>query len=260
MSDHYVAAMKGVILQICPEANLVDISHLVMRHSIEDGSYLLMQSTPYFPEGAIHLAVIDPEVGTKRRRVVIRGRRSFYVGPDNGLLIPAAQAEGILEAVSITNRDYMRKELSSPFDGRDVFAPAAAFLAMGLEIERLGPRIGDLVQPRWNQPERFDNRVRGRIVHIDFFGNVATNIPAVLATEWRLGMTLNVMVDGKHSDGVFAKSYADVLEHVLVVLVGSSGLVEIALNKGSAQLLLDAKLGDSVLIVWKTSQGDVCPR
>jgi len=256
ISDHYVAAMKGVILQICPEANLVDLSHLVPRHSIEDGAYLLAQSTPYFPEGAIHLAVIDPQVGAERRRIAIKGKRSFYVGPDNGLLVPAAQAEGVLKAVSITNKDYMCKEVSSTFEGRDVFAPTAAFLASGLEIEKLGPRIGDLVQPAWSKPERSDDRVQGRIVHIDSFGNIATNIPAALADQWRHRMTVEVKLGAMCKDAIFVQSYADALELGLLVLVGSSGLVEIAVNRGSAQVVLDAKLGDTVTIVWDASQHD----
>ena len=178
------------------------------------------------------------------------------MGPDNGLLIPAVRAEGILKAVNITNRDYMRKEVSSTFDGRDVFAPAAAFLATGVEIEKLGPRIGDLVQPAWNQPQRSDDRVQGRIVHIDFFGNITTNIPAALTTQWRPRMTVDVILNAKHKEAIFAERYADAREPGLLVLIGSSSLVEIAVNRGSAQAVLDAKLGDSVTIVWDASQCD----
>jgi len=255
-SDHYVAAMKGVILQICPEANLVDVSHLIMRHSIEDGAYLLAQSTPYFPEGAIHLAVVDPQVGTERRRIAIKGERSFYVGPDNGLLIPAVRAEGILKAVNITNRDYMLKEMSSTFDGRNVFAPAAAYLGLGLKIEKLGPEIGDLTQPAWSQPERLRDGVRGTIVHIDHFGNVTTNIPAALATQWRSRMTVEVILGAEHEEAIFAERYADARELGLLVLVGSGGFVEIAVNKGSARAMLNAELGHSVKIHSAPKQSD----
>ena len=256
MSDHYVAAMKGVILRICTDANLVDISHLVGRHNIVEGAYLLAQSAPYFPEGAIHLAVVDPEVGAERRRVAIKGNRSIFVGPDNGLLIAAARAEGIMKAVNITNRDYMLHEVSSTFEGRDVFASVAAYLALGLDVENLGPEVSDLVDPVWAQSERLNGEFRGRIVHIDHFGNLITNIPVAYVNQWQTQMAVEVGLNGRQNAAIFVESYAEARKDGLVVLVGSGGLIEIAVNRGSAQAKLSAELADRVTIRFAPSQSD----
>jgi len=248
ISDHYAAAMKGTMLQMCGELVLVDISHSVRRHSIMEGAYLLVQSTPYFPEGAVHIAVVDPGVGTKRRRLAIEGTRSFYVGPDNGVLIPAARAEGIVRVVSITNRDYMLRKVSSTFEGRDVFAPVAVHLSLGLNIETLGPEISDPVEPAWTRPEKMNHEVRGVVVQIDHFGNLVTNIPAAYVGQWQIRSTVEVLVRDIRRTALFAESYAEADEGGLVVLVGSSGLVEIAVYGGSAESLLSAELADSVTI------------
>lgn len=256
MSDHYVAAMKGVILQVCADANLVDISHSVRRHSIMEGAYLLALSTVYFPEGTIHLAVVDPEVGMERRRIAIRGNRSVYVGPDNGLLIPAARAEGIVKIVSITNGDYMLPQVSSTFEGRDVFASVAAHMALGLDIKNLGSEIDDPVEPAWAQPVRSTCEVMGRIVHIDHFGNLTTDIPAAYVDQWQAPSTVEVEVNKRRRAAIFVERYAEACEERLLVLVGSGGLVEIAVNRGSAEALLGAELADRVAIRFVPSLGD----
>lgn len=130
--DPFVGEMKAVILSICPDARIIDITHQVQKFDVRLGSFLLAGAAPYFPAGTVHVGVVDPGVGSSRRAIVVETARAVYVGPDNGLLVPAAQREGILHVYELTNRSLMREEVSATFHGRDVFAPAAAHLALSL--------------------------------------------------------------------------------------------------------------------------------
>jgi S-adenosylmethionine hydrolase len=139
--DPFVGEMKAVILSICPETRIIDLTHQVQKFDVRLGSFLLAGAAPYFPSGTIHVGVVDPGVGSSRRAIVVQSRRVVYVGPDNGLLVPAAQREGILHVYELTNRSFMRNEISATFHGRDVFAPAAAHLACGKMPRECGPRF-----------------------------------------------------------------------------------------------------------------------
>ena len=153
--DAYVGTMKGIILRICPTATLVDISHDLSKYDILEGAYNLAQASPYFPEGTIHLAVVDPGVGTTRRRLIIKGSRCLYVGPDNGILSLAAKIEGVVKVVEIRNEAYMLQHFSRTFEGRDVFAPAAAHLANGVNIDEFGPKIYKIISSINSTIDRF---------------------------------------------------------------------------------------------------------
>jgi hypothetical protein len=246
LKDHYVAAMKGVILGLCPDAQIIDISHMITRHAIREAAYVLSQSSPYFPEGTIHVVVVDPGVGTRRRRLAIRGGRGYFVGPDNGVLMPAARREGIVKIVEVVNREMMLPSISSTFEGRDVFAPVAAHLANGVDIARLGPEVSEPVELSWGEFEATPLRVTGEVLHIDGFGNVVTNIPNSAIEAWRQGSPLRARVGSREESSILSRSYADVPEGWAVVVLGSGGFLEIAVNRGSAGELFAAQVGSRV--------------
>jgi len=177
-ADSYVAAMKGVILSINPEVRLVDLSHELAVHDVVGAALFLAGACKYFPEDTIHLAVIDPGVGTSRRAICIRTARSYYVVPDNGVASLAAQAEGPYDTVTTTNTEYHRTDRpSATFHGRDIFAPVAAHLSLGVDYRVLGPPVADPIRveiPPVNRPA--PGVLAGEIVHIDRFGNLVTNI------------------------------------------------------------------------------------
>jgi S-adenosylmethionine hydrolase len=173
-SDTAPAVCRGVIWTIAPEVRILDLTHSVRQFAVGDGAFLLWSAAPYLPSG-IHLAIIDPGVGTPRRPIAVRaGRGDVFVGPDNGLLIPAAERlGGILEARELTNRSLMRDEVSRTFHGRDLFAPIAAHLALGVPLETVGPVIdpSDLVRIDLPAPAIVDGRFETQVLFIDTFGN-----------------------------------------------------------------------------------------
>jgi S-adenosylmethionine hydrolase len=244
----YPAAMKGVILSLSPSAQIVDISHDVERHHIRAGAFLLWMVAPYFPEGTVHCAVVDPGVGSSRRPLVIESGGQFFVGPDNGLLIPAAERLGKPKVHHIQNEKYLRPEVSRTFHGRDIFAPVAAHIAEGLPIGELGPQITDFVKLSFGEGLRRGRVLEGEIIYIDTFGNVITNIPGTLLEGIAPGSLLVVEVSTKVASARAVGTYAEGDQGELLVIVGSHGQVEIAMSLGSAAARLRAHVGEAVRI------------
>ena len=176
LKDPYVAEMKGVILTINPKATLIDITHEVEKFDVRMAAFILASAAPYFPQGTVHLAVVDPGVGTQRRAIIIQTKKSFFVGPDNGILILAAQNQGIEHVYQITNPTFMLPKISSTFHGRDIFAPAAAHLDKGVPPKEFGPEIKDLTKPEFASVKQTNGSLIGEVIHIDGFGNIITNI------------------------------------------------------------------------------------
>jgi len=242
--DVYPAIMKGVILSIDPRAVLVDISHSVEPGDVRGGAFILQFASHNFPEGSIHLAVVDPGVGGERRALVIKGEKYSFVGPDNGLLIPAARAQGRYRVYEITDHMFFMKRVSPVFHGRDVFAPAAAFLSKGISIPCLS-EIEDPVDLDFGVPEIKDGKIIGKVIYIDRFGNVVTNIPGeALSGLLHLGETPDV--NGVDMD--FVRTYSEVPRCTLILLVGSHGMAEIACSGDSAASLMVLQVGDRVII------------
>lgn len=250
--DAYPASMKGVILNINPSANIVDISHSIPPHDVRAGAFVLMTSAKYFPTGTVHIAVIDPGVGTKRRPIAIRAESSdhivhFFIGPDNGLLIPAARSIGEIEVYEITNVDLLRSgnDISSTFHGRDIFAPVGAHISYGMEIRNVGNGIHDFVDMDFgeNKIERTECLIRGKIIFIDSFGNIITNIPAKIV-DLREGDILGI---GKKQIK-FTRSYGFCKIGYPLALIGSHGYLEIAVNQGNAAYFFRKKSGDRMTI------------
>jgi S-adenosyl-L-methionine hydrolase (adenosine-forming) len=245
LKDPYVAEMKGVILSINPDAKLIDVSHDVEKFDIRMGAFMLASVTPYFPKGTVHLAVIDPGVGTDRRAIVVQTKDAFFVGPDNGLLMLTAKSYGILNVFEIANPAFRLPRVSSTFHGRDIFAPAAAYLDKGVKPEQFGSKVTDFVIPKFVYASRKSNTLTGEVLNIDSFGNIVTNI-----VEKELGKIERAIV--KLSDCslefTFAKTYAEAKPKEPIALIGSHGFLEISLNKGSAAEKFKIHSGDAVTV------------
>jgi S-adenosylmethionine hydrolase len=230
LKDPYVAEMKAAILGINPQANIVDVSHLVDKFSVRMGAFILVSAAPHFPKGTVHVAVIDPGVGTERRAILIETKQACYVGPDNGVLMLAAQAQSIKHIYRLSNPKLMRQEISSTFHGRDIFAPAAAYLDLGVKPKEFGEEITDPVTPEFTNVKRSKSgSTVGAVLHIDDFGNVVTNIkPANNKAQ-----TIKVNLHHVSLELPYVKTYGDVKVHEPLALIGSHGFLEFALNTGS---------------------------
>ncbi|MEM2443571.1 MAG: SAM-dependent chlorinase/fluorinase [Candidatus Bathyarchaeia archaeon] len=248
--DSYVAEIKAVILSICPDVQIVDISHEVRKFDIRMGAFLLMRASKFFPKGTIHVAVVDPGVGTGRRPIIVECERSIYVGPDNGILMPSAQREGIKHIYTIENPRYMLGEISRTFHGRDIFGPAAAHLARGIPPSDFGPEIFDPVIPDFAKPKILGDSIEGEIIHVDGFGNLITNItPEELrAIGVREGEKLTVRLGGRDFDLKLCAAYGDVEPNMPLTLVGSCGLLEISVNQGDASKLFGVRSGERIVV------------
>lgn len=250
LSDPFVAEMKAVVLGICPEVKIIDITHQVRRFDVRMGSFLLAGAVPYFPAGTVHCAVVDPGVGSGRRAIVVESQRSVFVGPDNSLLISAARREGIVHVYELTNRSLMREEVSATFHGRDVFAPAAAHLACGTAPKDCGPEITDYVQPSYAEPKIDRKSVSCEIFHIDIFGNIVTNISNSILPNLslRFGKNVPIMVGRRRLSARYVRTYSDLEGKEFGVLVGSHGFLEIACREVSAADRLRARIGAAVRV------------
>ena len=249
-SDAYVGIMKGVILGINPNVQVVDLTHAIPPQDIHDAALSIHAAHRYFPEGTIHTIVVDPGVGSDRQAVICQTDRAFFVCPDNGILtyllheIENADGQSI-KAVAIQNKAYYLPEVSNTFHGRDVFAPVAAHLSLGVPLANIGPSVDDLVQLPIPTHQVSGNTIIGQIVKIDRFGNAITNLSeSVLAGigstyEIRVGSTRLTRLNRAYAESGIGKPLA---------IIGSFGLLEIAINGGSAETRLGLKRGDVVEI------------
>ena len=229
--DGYVAAMKGVILSIVPRALVVDIGHEVAPQDVAMGAYLLASASGFFPRGTVHCAVVDPGVGSARRALAVRTARYLYVAPDNGLLTRALALDPPVEVVALENPAYWRPALSQTFHGRDLFAPVAAYLALGVPLGDLGPTATDLVSLPAQGPVALEDGVLlGEVAYVDRFGNLISNVPAALVAEDR---AITVEVGALTVRGLSA-TYADAPLGATLALIGSHGCLEVAVREGSA--------------------------
>lgn len=244
--DAYVASMKGVILGLNPQTALVDLTHEIPPQDVRAGALNLAAAAPYFPPGTIHLAVVDPGVGTSRRALAARCRGQLWVGPDNGLFsLIFNQASPFI--VSLENPRYFRPEVSATFHGRDIFAPVAAHLSLGLDLSRFGPEHPDPVSLNFPEPRFTPEAVAGEIIYVDRFGNLISNIPAPALLAWLADRTLSLAV-GPISLRGLARTYSDAAPGEFLALVGSLGFLEIACTGASAARRLNAGLGLPVLL------------
>lgn len=248
--DYFVGAVKGVILGSNPNAQVVDITHDIPPQDIEAGAFTLLAAYPSFPAGTIHVAVVDPGVGSSRRPLLIQANEQFFVGPDNGIFSYICDQAGRPEIIHLTNTEYFRHPVSPTFNGRDIFAPVAAALSNGVKPGKLGDKIEDYVKLKPLKPERSSSgAITGRIIHIDHFGNCVTNITQaeltsqMIAAGARLRLKRRVV---KSFRNYFAED--TVSNDEIFAIWGSAGFLEIAVASESAAKILKAHRGEPVII------------
>lgn len=247
LKDPYVAEMKGVILTINPKATLIDITHDIEKFDIRMAAFTLASAAPYFPKSAVHLAVVDPGVGTQRRAIIIQTEKAFFVGPDNGILVLAAQSQSIKHIYQITNTKLMLTQISNTFHGRDIFSPTAAYLDKGVKAIDFGPEIEEPIKPAFGQVRRTSNSVVGEVIHVDGFGNIITNICGRDFGENK-SKTIKIELPSILLTLSIGETYAEANPKEPIALIGSHGFFEIALNKGSAAAKFHAKAGDKIAV------------
>jgi S-adenosylmethionine hydrolase len=250
--DYFVASMKGVILNINPQARIVDLSHHVKPQHVEEAAYLLKSCYHYFPEGTVHVAVVDPGVGTKRRPLLVTTARYFFVAPDNGLLSYIFDEETSVEVRAIENKQYRLDSEGATFDGRDLFAPAAAWVTRGQTPGSYGRLIRDYVKLPIPEPAVRSNVLGGQIVYVDHFGNLISNIAPLHLKELQ-GVTRKSSSDVTIRLGDFqiqglVTTYADGDPNVPHALINSNGQVEIFLKEGNAADALKCGRGEKIEI------------
>jgi len=249
-NSNYIAQMKGVALSIT-EVKIVDISHEISAYNIREGAFILRNSVPYFPLGTVHVCVVDPSVGTNRRGIVVTTRSQILVGPDNGLLIPAAKYLGDFTVYEIKNQNLMLKNVSNTFHGRDIFTPVASHILNGVLFEQIGPIITDFINLDFGAYDITNQNATGKIIYIDSFGNIITNIDGMkLKQVLDFNREIMVLIGGKKLKIPFMKSYNFVKSKDILTTIGSSNLFEIAQNQGNAAKKLNIKLDDDIKIIF----------
>ncbi|MGL6281529.1 MAG: SAM hydrolase/SAM-dependent halogenase family protein [Microcoleaceae cyanobacterium] len=255
LDDVYVGVMKGAIARINPTLNVIDLTHQIPPQNIMAGRFALINAYPFFPAGTVHLAIVDPGVGSTRRAIALQLADGFLVGPDNGLLtgvlglLPGEIIrEKIICAVELNNSDYWRTNIpSNTFHGRDIFAPVAAHLATGVDIQKLGSMIDPASLITLSLPELqiSPSQIMGAIQYIDHFGNLVSNIPGkyVEGKNWAVTINSRLIPTGE--------TYSDVAVGEILGLVGSHGWLEIAVHNGHAQTYLDLTVGVMVVVAFQ---------
>ncbi len=249
--DCYVAAMKGVILGINPAARIVDLTHEIEPQNVLGCALFLKGSTPYFPRGTVHVVVVDPGVGTERRALCVETGDQYYIAPDNGVLSLVVKPDEVLKAVVIENERYLRPTISATFHGRDVFAPAAAHISLGVEMSKLGRAVHDIMRVELAEPNvGADGTIEAQIAHVDRFGNLVTNVGKAAWHDLTYSaQDVNVRIDvGDVVLDSISRTYDDVPVGAPLALWGSSDFLEISVNQGNAAEKLGVTVGGRITI------------
>jgi len=247
LKDHYVGAMKAVILGISPDVRLVDISHEIPPQDIMAAAWVMRNAAMHFPPKTVHLVVVDPGVGTERDPVIIEMEDQFFVGPDNGIFSLIADAFEY-KATKLTNPEFWKKGTSRTFHGRDIFAPVAAHLTKGIPVSSFGEKIQEIVTYRWAIPIADKDGIQGWIVHIDRFGNLISNIPKSMLASILGNRNFKIYVGNTILNEILP-AFGSVHDGEPVAYIGSSDVLEIAINKGNAKEMLGVQKGAQISIV-----------
>jgi S-adenosyl-L-methionine hydrolase (adenosine-forming) len=253
LQDDFVGTCHGVIAGIAPETRVIDLTHGIRPGHVLQGALVLANALPYMPAG-VHLAVVDPGVGSGRRALALRDQQGrLHVGPDNGLLLPAAERfGGVVAAHELANAEYSLQPVSRTFHGRDLFSPAAAHLAAGLALEKLGPPVdpGELVRVEIPPPEVGQNRIRAVVLSVDRFGNLALNLRRehLENAELAAGTRLELTSRGERFYAVFARTFDDAPRGSLILYEDSYESLALAVSRGSAAQLLRVEEGGEIVL------------
>ena len=250
LKDPYAAEMKAVILSISSDAKIVDITHEIEKFSIRMGAYMLAAACPYFPKGTIHVAVIDPGVGTKRKAILIQTKNGCFIGPDNGVLALAAKGQGIRHIYRIENSRFMLPRISNTFHGRDIFAPAAAYLANGIPPSGFGREIHKAVMPKFAKIIKRKNALTGEVIHTDGFGNIITNLREEDLEIMGMKKTVNLKLKDTRLKLKLCKAYSEVKAQQPLAIIGSHNFLEISINQGNAAENFQTRVGDKVTLYY----------
>ncbi|MGI0149143.1 MAG: SAM hydrolase/SAM-dependent halogenase family protein [Thermoplasmata archaeon] len=252
-SDTYAGQMRGVVLSVVPEATLVDLSHDVPAHDVAAGAYVLQTGYSVFPMGTIHIAIVDPGVGTSRRGIAVRTERYIFIAPDNGILTRVLEEDPPREAYVLEASHYRRPSVSATFEGRDVFAPAAAWIARGVPISNLGPPAGEIVRlPVHRSPIESGVTVRARVLLVDRFGNVTLDLPRryLEAALRDPGAVVRIHVSTPRGQvNAFCGTYAEAPGADPFLVWNSADHLEVAVRNGRAADKLGLAAGDDVEVV-----------
>lgn len=258
-TDPYVGIMKGVMRSIAPDAHFIDITHQIQPQNITHGAFALLSAYRYFPKGTIFLVVVDPGVGSARKPIVVQTDDYFFVAPDNGVLSYALDAVGSYQAHELTNSQFQLVPVSNTFHGRDIFAPAAAHLAEGINPSQFGERVESVQKLTLTAPIQTNSAITGEVIYTDHFGNIITNIgelrwsaddqlslaPSTSIPLSKAAVTIrNTTLTGIH------RTYSQTQPGDLLALVSSGGFLEVAVNQGSAAARLNAAPHDLVTLTW----------
>ena len=248
--DYFVGAMKGTVLSVNPDAKIVDITHEVPKYDVRRAALILAQAVKAFPEGTIFVTVVDPGVGTERKCVLLKTKNGLsFIAPDNGVLTLVAEQLGVDKIYEITNRELMMPEVSPTFHGRDIMAPVAAHLGLGVKPSEVGTELKEIKLLKLPRPTVTEIELRGRIMSIDDFGNLATNIDAATILKFaRVGEALVVAVANKVLAVKFARTFGEAKPGGYLCYVGSSGMLELAKNMGDLANELKVKIGSKLSI------------
>ena len=243
-NDPFFGIMKGVILKICPKARIEDITHDISPQNVWQANFILQSSYHYFPKGTIHVCVVDPGVGSKRKSLLIQTENYYFIGPDNGLFTGILNKEKVIKVIELTEKKYWLKNVSQTFHGRDIFSPVAAHLAKGIKPESFGKSVSKntLAKLEISKPLKKKNCFTGIIQYIDHFGNLITNIPIN-----EVPLKIRGKVKNKAFTGLVS-SFSGGKNNKLTSIKGSSGFIELFINKKNAAKLTGIKLKDKVII------------
>ncbi len=254
--DYFVGSMKGVILSINPKAQIIDITHEISKHDIRSASFILANAAKTFPKGTVFLVVIDPGVGTKRKCISLKTKNGLtFVGPDNGVFTQVSEDFGIQEIREVSNKNLMRSTISNTFHGRDVMAPVAAHLSLGIENSKIGPELEEIKLLEIEKPEISKGEIKGEILHIDDFGNVVTNIKQELVKKIaKTGGKLEIRINKERLEAPFVDDFSRVPKGNVLCYIGSAGVLEIAKNQGNLADDLKVERNSKVHIKTITQQ------
>lgn len=250
LKDGYVAQIKGIISSIT-DARIIDITHDITPHNIREAAFILKNTVPYYPVGTVHMAVVDPGVGTDRKGLIITTKSQILVGPDNGILLPAARLLGDLTVYEIKNEKYMLKNVSNTFHGRDIFAPVSAHIVNGVSFEKIGEKTDKFADLDFGEPNISKKNITGKVIYFDHFGNIITNINGKQVKEvLDYNKKIKLCINNKQKEAVFVKSYGFAKKGQILATIGSSNYLEISINQDNAAEKLGLKDGDEIKILF----------